>query len=139
MIKDSIFLDDVRIPLEAFDYTKDMEYLEDKWIIVRSYDEFVDYITQRWNGEKKLPVLISWDHDLGNEHYENVPLSENETIDYSKFTEKTGMDAAKWLVDFCIDNNVKLPKYKVHSMNPAGAKNILSLLQNFEKHQKENL
>lgn len=133
-----IFLDDVRIPLQAFDYTKDMEYLQDKWKVVKNYDEFITYTLEYFKNNKQLPEMFSFDHDLSPEMYENVPLSENEKIDYGKFKEKSGMECAKWLVDFCIDNNVKLPKYKVHSMNPAGKKNIESLLQNFEKFQKEN-
>lgn len=137
-MKSAVFLDDVRIPLQAFDYTKDMEYLQDKWIVVKNYEEFITYTLEYFKNNKQLPEMFSFDHDLSPEMYENVPLSENEKIDYGKFKEKSGMECAKWLVDFCIDNNVKLTKYKVHSMNPAGKKNIESLLQNFEKFQKEN-
>ena len=50
------------------------------------------------------------------------------------FKEKTGMECAKWFVDFCIDNDVKSPDFMVHSKNPAGAENIQSLLDNFKKH-----
>ena len=44
------------------------------------------------------------------------------------------MDCAKWLVDFCMDNKVELPKFYVHSANPVGADNIRGLLNNFIKH-----
>lgn len=50
----------------------------------------------------------------------------------STFSEKTGYDCAKWLVDYCIDNKLTLPKHVyVHSMNPVGKKNIQMLFTNF--------
>ena len=48
----------------------------------------------------------------------------------SSWQEKTGMDCAKWLVDFCIDNDKRIPDYFVQSANPVGAKNIASLINN---------
>jgi len=37
-------------------------------------------------------------------------------------------------VEYCMDNNVKLPKFSVHSANPTGAKNIREYLKNAEKY-----
>lgn len=122
-----LFLDDFRTPLDAFNYTKDPEYLEDKWLIVRSYNEFILAVLDYWKEYGKLFELASYDHDLADIH-----------INKSTYKEKTGYDCAKFLVDFCLDNNVPLPKYKIHSQNTVGAENILKLLQNFEKFQKEN-
>lgn len=50
--------------------------------------------------------------------------------------EKTGLDCAKWLVNLCMDNNLDLPDYIVHSMNPAGAKNIWEYLENYRKFRE---
>jgi len=36
-------------------------------------------------------------------------------------------------VDYCIDNNLKLPEYYCHSMNPVGKNNILSVLNQFKQ------
>lgn len=48
--------------------------------------------------------------------------------------EKTGYDCAKWLIDYCIDNDLELPKkVLVHSMNPTGAENIKSLFNTYNK------
>jgi hypothetical protein len=82
----------------------------EEWIIVRSYSEFVNWIEK--NG---LPDVISFDHDLGEEP-------------------QSGMDAAKWLVDYCLDNELKLPSWLVHSVNPPGYENIKGLLTSFEKN-----
>jgi hypothetical protein len=85
---------------------------DDSWVIVKSYLEFVDFIiTHKWN----LISEISLDHDLGLE-------GENE---------KTGYDVAKWLVNYSLDRNVLLPLIRVHSANPVGAKNIMSLINGY--------
>ena len=49
------------------------------------------------------------------------------------------MDCAKWLVDYCIDNQLTLPLYNIQSANPVGKENIDGLLKNFIKHQDENI
>lgn len=115
-----LYLDDIRTPID------------ETWDIVRSYNEFVDYITT--NG---IPDLISFDHDLAVEHmndYYDYQANGINVINYDTFTEKTGMDCAKWLVDYCIDNNVELKQVTVHSANPAGSENILGLINNYNKH-----
>jgi hypothetical protein len=52
--------------------------------------------------------------------------------------EKTGMDCAKWLVDYCLDNKLTLPLYNIQSANPSGKDNIDGLLKNFIKYQNKN-
>ena len=93
----------------------------DEWDLVRSYDEFVDYIKK--NG---VPELISFDHDLGKEHYKALFKTPKKHILEEGFKEKTGYDCAKWLVE----NNYKINGYDCHSMNPIGKTNILTLLAN---------
>jgi hypothetical protein len=57
---------------------------------------------------------------------------------YDEFVEKTGYDAAKWLIEFCMDNEVVLPKFLVHSQNPVGRENIELYLANFKDFQEKN-
>lgn len=90
-------------------YLKDLRPIPGEYIGVRSYAEFVTYIT-----DSVLPDFIYFDHDLG--------------------LEESGNDCAKWLVDYRLDNNFRLPKFDVHSQNPVGKENILSLLHNFQKN-----
>ena len=45
------------------------------------------------------------------------------------------MECAKWLIEYCLDNNKNLPEYYVHSANPVGAKNIKSLLDSFKNRR----
>tara|TARA_R110000796_G_scaffold58413_5_gene134920 strand:+ start:24401 stop:24838 length:438 start_codon:yes stop_codon:yes gene_type:complete len=106
---------------------------------VKNYDGFCEWITN--NG---IPInidllKISFDHDLADEHYapENRYDDYNTWANEQNFQEKTGMDCAKWLVDYCLDNNKLLPTWMVHSANPSGAENITKLLLNFMKHQNK--
>jgi len=124
-----LFLDDFRHPYDAFNYTKDTRYLKLQWVVVRSYDEFVKHVIE--NG---VPNLVSFDHDLADEHYHEQKWSTNGEIDYFTFSEKTGYDCAKWLCDYCLDNNSKFPDFLVHSWNNIGSENIRNYIRNFRKH-----
>lgn len=92
-------------------YLDDIRPIPFGFVGVCSYSEFVTFIEQ--NG---LPDFISFDHDLGEE--------------------KTGYDCAKMLVEYCLDRQITLPDFAVHSQNPVGKQNIESLLGNFRKQQK---
>jgi hypothetical protein len=134
MKKNVLWLDDIRDPSDPFWFRYFPNTDEVVW--VKNYDEFISWINV--NG---LPYLICFDHDLADEHYTPQEYWESknkvqEWHDAQNFTEKTGMDCAKWLVDYCLDNDVKLPKYISQSANPSGKEYILSLLDNFSKHQK---
>jgi len=94
-----------------------------KW--VKSYDEFTKWITD--NG---LPDAICFDHDLADEHY--APQSiEYKWSKTKKFKEKTGFDCAKWLIVYCMDNDLELPLFSSQSANPVGRENIIKLLTKF--------
>lgn len=109
-----LWLDDVRpVPDET-------------WDRVKNYDEFVEYISK--NG---VPDLISFDHDLGMEHYDALFKEPVKHLLNEGFKDNTGYDCAKWLVR----NNYKIKDFKVHSFNPIGKNNILTLLSNWKKYQ----
>ena len=118
-----LFLDDIRLPGEVT-WVQLPTPLE-PWKIVRNFDQFVSAI--KCHG---LPEFIAFDHDLSYEHYLTAG---EETINYSTFGEKTGLDCAKWLVEYCRDLKVPLPRYVVHSMNPAGCRNIESYLDSYSR------
>lgn len=124
----NLFLDDIRHPEDAYAYTHFTPFIKETWSIVRNYSEFVSIIKRRG-----LPSFIAFDHDLSDEHY-NVPFDYwNDTSSEDLRLEETGFDCAKWLINYCIDNNSELPNFYVHSMNPVGKKNIESLLFNYIK------
>jgi hypothetical protein len=119
-----LYLDDIRDPTNTYPTTTNSE-----WVLARSYDEFVSAITTRG-----LPFIISFDHDLGDEHY--VHGFSGRAPEYDKYTEKTGFHCAKWLVEYCMDNNKQLPKCNVHSANTIGAENIRSYLESFNRSRQ---
>jgi hypothetical protein len=129
-----LFLDDIRMPSDCTNYMASGVYRLFEWKIVRNYNEFVLAI------QKEFPDTISFDHDLAHEHYEDLMSNENwdkanNTIKlkYNNYKEKTGYDCCKWLINYCIDNKLKLPEIIVHSMNPVGKENILGLIRSFKK------
>lgn len=137
----NLFLDDLRKPQHAYIYPKrdvggiiiDSRSLknisgvdDDQWIIVRSYDEFVKTIK-----EKGLPIAVSFDHDLHEEHikhYYNI-TEKTGLIEYGNLKEKTGKHCAEFFVQKCKElKPKKLPEIYIHSANKYGVEEILKAL-----------
>lgn len=129
-----LFLDDFRIPENCISYmhlrigSKNPLYLQE-WVIAKNGKEFKDIIEK--NG---MPEIISFDHDLAEEHYINGDL---DLIDRMESSEMTGYDCAKWLIEYLMENDVALPEIFVHSMNPAGTDNIIKFFDSYRKHCKK--
>lgn len=118
-MKTLLWLDDYRNPFD-----KEIDWMvfspigrDCKIVWVKNYFQF-----KNWIEENGLPDGICFDHDLENFH-----------ITKSTYKEWTGYDCAKWLVNYCIDNELELPEYNVQSANPSGKENIIYLLENFKK------
>lgn len=126
----NLFLDDLRTPITTYNVClKDERYLREEWVIAKNYDEFKSILLT-----KGIPQLVSFDHDLADEHFQIAMAEEFYGFDYSKCTEKTGMDCAKLLVKMCLDFELDwFPKFIIHSQNPAGRDNIRSYLNSYKK------
>lgn len=125
-----LFLDDIRQPKDACHIVSNPKiYWDNDWSTVKNYVEFCEWI--KTNG---LPDIVSFDHDLADIHYEIDFNDWNDATADQLGVEETGLDCAKWMVNYCITNNVTLPEYYVHSANPVGRKNIKSYLDNAKKH-----
>ena len=124
-MKTLLWLDDIRDPF----LNREGKVPKGNYVIfwVLDYNAFVEWV-ERFG----LPDIISFDHDLADIHY---TATGNIDILKSEWQEKTGMDCAKWLVDYCIDNKLDLPEYFVHSANPVGKENIEKYLGNYIKSQ----
>lgn len=119
-MKNILWLDDIRDPFVIKEWIYIIQYLKEEYLEIedepcevqwiRTQTEFEKYIKE--NG---LPDLISFDNDLGIGNGE-------------------GYDCAKWLVEYCMDNTVQLPKWFIHSANPVAKENIENLLINFENN-----
>lgn len=133
-----LFLDDIRVPGDVtwMYIGTGKEYNKSRgapWNIVRSFREAVDWVNK--NG---FPNVISFDHDLGYEEYDTT---ESGMVVVTKATEeKSGYDFAKWLIEQDMDMNI-MPDdftFTVHSKNPAGARNIQLLLDNYIQHKRKS-
>lgn len=137
--KKLLWLDDIRNPfLDNEGKVGSIKEIHHAIHWVLNYDQFVEYINKFG-----LPDIISFDHDIGEDQY----TPEEYWDDYEKskayqeaqtYQDKTGMDCAKYLVEYCMDNNLELPVFYVHSANPVGADNIRGLLTNFKKHYEKS-
>jgi len=130
-----LFLDDIRVPSDCVGYMSlrigiDSAIYNEDWDIVRSHDEFVDYIEK--NG---VPDIISFDHDLSDEHYDPSMYKSSEAYGkkYESFKEKTGYECVKWLAQYCVENAIPMPTCYVHSMNPVGRDNIFGVINSANK------
>lgn len=116
----NLFLDDERLPHNVT-WAYMPTHVDWEWVIVRNYDEFVKCIQE--NG---LPNFVTFDHDLALEHYKEghaglPPL-------YDQYKERTGYHCAEWMLHYCLDRNLELPEWSVHSMSVVGKANIVRML-----------
>ena len=112
-MKYNLFLDDER---QIYDVKWVRLPMDHPWIVVKNFGEFVDTVLKLG-----LPEFVSFDHDLADFHYK-IGFMENEHLgkNLSYGSEKTGMDAVKWLVDYCMIHKLKFPNYAIHSLNVVG-------------------
>jgi hypothetical protein len=78
----------------------------------KDYVQFTEWITTNL-----LPDAICFDRDLGDG--------------------PSGMDAAKWLTEYCMQLNLILPKWNIQSANSIGKQNIAALLNSLDRVTKE--
>lgn len=121
-MKTILWLDDVRNPFNNTQWKAMIQYLKEEYLFIfdenepcgifwaKTQTEFENYIK-----EHGLPDVISFDNDLGIGNGE-------------------GYDCAKWLVEYCMNNNVQLPEWYIHSTNPVAKENIENLLINFKNY-----
>lgn len=116
--KKRIYLDDVRTPVD------------NEWVVVRNYDEFVSTINLI--GLENIE-LISLDHDLGEgamiEYYTNV--KNNYMLNYNNINERTGMDCCRFMVSESMNRKIPLPQIYIHSANPIGSANMMGYINNY--------
>jgi hypothetical protein len=137
----NLFLDDIRDPRDAYIYPRrdenkiilDSKRLlcmsnipESDWVVVRSYNEFIDIVRERG-----LPDVVSFDHDLHVEHIEHyfkvtVPTG---IIEYDNLKHKTGKHCAEFLIDkWNKSTKINTPVTYIHSANIYGAEEIKKVL-----------
>ena len=81
---------------------------DDSWTVARSSIEALEYVNIRG-----LPQEMSLDHDLGGDD--------------------TTMEFLKKLIPNHLDSGTEVPKYMIHSQNPVGKANIISMMESWKK------
>ena len=120
-----LFLDDERMP-DKVDWVQFPRY--ETIYIIRTYEGFIKQVETYG-----VPMFVCFDHDLADQHYvAMLAEAEGRPADYGP--EKTGYDAAKWLVDYCTEHSFKFPRHVVHSMNPIGKERINGYIENAKTH-----
>lgn len=101
-------------------YLDDVRPVPEGWVGVNNFNDFVKTVKKRG-----MPDFVSFDHDLTYAHYDNLPTKE-----------KTGYDAAKWLIEYCERNGIDKINFNVHSANYIAVAAITFLLESFNKKEK---
>ena len=125
-LRRALYLDDIRTPSVALPNAH-------PWDVVRNYTEFCEYITKHG-----VPDVISFDHDLAEEHmndyYSQMLEQGYQMPNYENYKENTGLECARFLIRYAEQNNQEIKTCVVHSHNPVGAKNIMDEINGFKKH-----
>ncbi len=94
----------------------------------KNYEEFVEII--RTNG---LPKVVSLDHDIHPRHYQIGAMNNFINLNgYEKCDIKSGLDCARFLIKYCLENKLKLPICYFHSQNPAGRQAMSDLITKYK-------
>lgn len=98
------------------------------WQVVGNYHEFIAFVM-----EEGVPEVVSFDHDLVDEHYGIDWCDIYEGGMLASTSEPTGLDCAKWLYDFCHETKTALPMALCHSLNPKGREVIERYITKWNK------
>ena len=85
----------------------------------KDYAQFIDRIGYVNEHSALENTIISFDHDLGCDASGNILES--------------GADCLKYLINFCLDNNLRLPECLIHTSNPVGKLNMESIIKSSNK------
>ena len=113
-----LLTDDLHTPLERAPRLP-LSTLEKRWLKAVLSDPRVSLFAPEMKGlEETEPLfdlqdIVCFDHDLG--------------------TEKSGLDCARYLVNYCQSHNLDIPQYDIQSSNVVGKDNIRSLMDNWHR------
>jgi hypothetical protein len=91
-------------------------------VVVKSKEQFVGYIEEQFKKDGSYPSFISFDYHLAPV---SMQVTEDRFIYYGDETyTPDGVECAEWILEFCQTNNLPIPKYFVHDVNPTGRRLI---------------
>ena len=116
--KVSVFIDDERFPLDIKNLMG--EFFVENWIIIRNYTDFVKVIDENIENIN----IVSFDHDIAC---------------FVGDKEFTGKDCADYLINKCIEKNIKFPNWFVHTQNIIGRQNVISSILTYLKYFEDTV
>lgn len=133
-----IFLDDKLRPIDVY-YKSNNPFYKNQFVICTSYKEFTDHITKQYTQNGIYPDFISFDFMLSDNNY--ILNSEDYSVYFSDnmYNEGNGVDCAKFIIDFCKDNSLKIPEYIIHDTNMTGRRMITKLFTLAKESTKEDI
>lgn len=128
-----LMLDDQRDPFDQ-NVIKFPDFCYDYELVwVKNYQDFTFTLKERG-----LPEVVAFDFDLIALHYQaGQKTGFTSLVGYELISEPTGLDCARALIRYCESNKKQLPKFFVHSQNPAGNQAIRSLLEKYQSKQNK--
>ena len=129
-----LWLDDIRDPasteVDWLGMYSPIGKYEAYVVWIKSYEEFVRFILSHG-----LPSAICFDYDLSKSPNK---ISGQETM-CDKVDTKTGLDCAKWLVEYCNEQGIDIPPYGIQTSNLEGKMKIETILNQYHsRHTMKN-
>jgi len=123
----NVFIDDQLRPFDVFNKTNNPIYKQ-QFVVLKSFAQFSEYVEEQFRKEGTYPGFISFDFFLS-------PVTMQVTEDYSVYQNDdsyklSGLECAKWIVNFARKNNFPIPKYIVHDVNTTGRRLIPKVFNN---------
>jgi hypothetical protein len=118
-----VLLDDYRDPEEVYSLTHEEVYLEQSWLVVRSFEEFTANISGYYH-RGAFPRLVSFDSTISTMH-----LSRDGEQNVESYVEKTVVDCACWLAEYAAKNHLEMPEIKIHIPSDDISRSILEVIE----------
>lgn len=127
----ALFLDDIRLPDDAFLYGKKKMLVDESripkgcWTVKRNYNEFKDFIEA-----EGCPRVVSFDNDLHPLHY-GIYHNAMDTgyFDWEMTEPKMGLHCLDLLLKFCLRNGLPFPKIYMHTANSMARKEMEEMIR----------
>lgn len=117
----NIFLDDSRTATDM-GYKFNNPIYNGNIITIKNYQTFVEYIEEQYRKDGSYPGFISFDYLLSTV---TLSVTEDKSIYQNPESyQETGIECAIWIVNFCKQHNLPIPKYFIHDDNGWGKKKI---------------
>jgi len=126
----NVFLDDSRTLTEVF-YKFNNPIYQTPFVVVKNYNDFVEYIETQFKKDGSYPGFISFDFQLSDV---KLSITEDKTIFFNEEVyQESGLESAIWIVNFCKKHNLPIPKYFIHDENSYGKRKINKVFSEAEK------